>query len=581
MNWENNYYRWLNDETLMPVLKKELSLIKNEAELSERFYKYLEFGTGGMRGEIGAGTNRVNQYTIKRVALALGKYLKGKDENNLTAGVVIAYDNRYYSLEFAEWTAKTLASLGIKVFLSDHMRPTPQLSFLVRSYQTAAGVMITASHNPKNYNGFKIYGADGGQITLETAKSLQAILETIDNELLISTDPIEFYINRHLIEYFGESADDLYLEKLATVAENSTSDKNFGEQISISYTPLHGTGEILMRKGLNQLGFDNFKVVKDQADGDSAFSKVKLPNPEEPSAFDLSLSKLNEEKFDLYLATDPDSDRLGVVLLDSQNKPFFLDGNQIGVLLLDYLIRKRETKGQSLSNYFIVKTIVTSDLGTKIAKCHDIEVRETLTGFKFIGEQITMSERLQERQFLFGYEESFGYLIKPFVRDKDAFQAAVLMAELVLESKLNQMTPLERLEQIYQQYGYYQEGLMSFEFAGKNGQNQLAILFNKIRESKIQSIGGHQILFKEDYRTSEQFNYLTKETKVLNLPKSDVIKFIFENGWLAIRPSGTEPKCKIYLSVSENSLIKSKHSMAALTKAVNQLLSQMNNQETE
>lgn len=561
----------MKDDNLTPDLKDELSLIENKAELSDRFYKYLEFGTGGMRGEIGVGTNRINQYTIKRVSLALGKYLKKQDELNLKAGVVIAYDNRYYSLEFAEWTAKTLASIGIKVYLSDCMRPTPELSFLVRNYQAAAGVMITASHNPKNYNGFKIYGSDGGQITLKTAKSIQSILEKIDNELLITTDALEVYINRHLIQYFGQSADDLYLEQLVAVSENRDNDKKYGEQISILYTPLHGTGEILMTKGLKNLGFHNFKVVREQADGDSAFSKVKLPNPEAPSAFDLSLSTLKEEQFDLYLATDPDADRLGVVLLNLQNKPFFLNGNQIGVLLLDYLIRKRQMQGQSLSNSFIVKTIVTSDLGAKIAKNHDIEVRETLTGFKFIGEQITLSESEQGRQFLFGYEESFGYLIKPFVRDKDAFQAAVLMAELVLESKLNQITPLERLEQIYQQYGYYQEGLMSFEFAGKDGQNQLAILFNKVRESKFQTIGDQRILFKDDYYSSERLNYLTKETERLNLPRSNVIKFIFEKGWFAIRPSGTEPKCKVYFSICDNCLSDSQQLMKRLRKEVSQL----------
>ncbi|WP_077318798.1 phospho-sugar mutase [Virgibacillus proomii] len=554
MNWKEKYLEWSVNEEVITEFKKELTS-SDDQELEDRFYRYLEFGTGGMRGELGVGINRMNSYSIRRVSTGLAKYILSKGEEAKEAGVVIAYDNRYQSDSFAEWTARILASYGIKVFLSDEMRPTPELSFLVRSYQAFSGVMITASHNPANYNGFKVYGSDGGQITLETAETLMSILGQITNELEITAEPLEYYIAKGFVIVFGEEADEKYLKKLSFVTQDQQLMNTYGEKLNVVYTPLHGTGLDLVFKGLTAAGVKHLFVVKEQADGDSGFRTVKSPNPEDPAAFKRAIEQGERQNADLLMATDPDADRLGIAVKDSLTNSYqLLSGNQIGVLLLHYLLEVKKAQAEDLSHYFLAKTIVTSDLGSVIAKDYYVATRNTLTGFKFIGEQIALSERNKDKKFLFGYEESYGYLIKPFVRDKDAIQAALLISEVALYYKLKGVTLLEALENIYQQYGYYTESLVHIEFKGKVGQQLLGEAIDKLRNMNLDHIGGKGIAYKEDYLLGERLNLVDGSVESISLPKSNVIKFIMNDGsWICIRPSGTEPKCKLYFSVHGNS----------------------------
>lgn len=553
MTWQEKYQEWQKFSQLDEALKDELAAVKTDVELEDRFYRYLEFGTGGMRGELGAGTNRINEYTIKRVALGLAQYIKEEGEKACNQGVVISFDNRRKSAEFAEWTARILASQGIHVYLSDRLRPTPELSYLVRHYQAFAGVMITASHNPKQYNGFKVYGSDGGQITLETAQRLMTLLEDIQNELTVQAAPKENYETSGLIQVFSEEADQWYLKELESVLQDPQLVATEGENLSIIYTPLHGTGKELIKKAFHQFGFSGLKIVADQENPDPDFSTVASPNPEDKAAFALALEKAKKESTDLLLATDPDADRLGVVVFNEE-KPVYLNGNQIGVLLFDYLICQKKAQDIDLREYFLAKTIVTSDLGAQIAAKNGIQVRNTLTGFKFIGEQITQSEKEQDKKFLFGYEESFGYLIAPFVRDKDAIQAATLLAETALFWKQKNVSLMERLNTIYQEYGYYQEFLETKEFLGKNGAKEMNQLVEELRRKGIETIAGNAVVFKEDYELQTKSDLLKNRIEALTLPKSNVIKLILEDGsWICVRPSGTEPKFKIYYSVNADS----------------------------
>jgi phosphoglucomutase len=566
MNWQEKYREWQNFQLLEPELKEQLALLSDPVAMEEHFYNYLTFGTGGMRGELGVGINRMNDYTIKRVALGLARYVNEAGASR--QGVVISFDNRHGSQRFAEWTARVLASQGITVYLSDQLRPTPQLSFLVRHYRAYSGVMITASHNPKQYNGFKVYGEDGGQITLETAQRLSQLLREIQNELTIDAQPLSTYVDEQRIQVFGEEVDEIYLKELTAVIQNPQQVHQFGSQLSMIYSPLHGAGNRLMQQAFQYVGFQNFKVVSEQALPDPNFSTVASPNPEDPQAFSLALKVAKSHPAQLILATDPDADRLGVVVMKA-GQPTFLNGNQVGVLLLDYLIR---AKKESLANTFIAKTIVTSDLGSKIAEANGIEIRNTLTGFKFIGEQIQLSEEAGDKKFLFGYEESFGYLIAPFVRDKDAIQAAILLAETALDCLLSGIDLIDRLHQIYEHYGYYEEQLETQIFPGKEGLSQMNERLDQLRKQSFSQLGDFTLAFKEDYLTSERWIVGQPKEKI-SLPVSNVLKYQFNDGsWICLRPSGTEPKFKIYYSVNASSECDAKQKMYHLQNAFHQLL---------
>lgn len=573
MNWQEKLQEWQNFEALDLDLKNELDQVTSPVDLEDRFYRYLEFGTGGMRGELGVGTNRINNYTIKRVALGLARYIEEKGMMACQRGAVISYDNRHKSREFAQWTARVLASCGIKVFLSDELRPTPELSYLVRHYHAFAGIMITASHNPKQYNGFKVYGSDGGQITLETAKRLMSILENITNELTITAKSQSYYEKNRQITVFSNEVDQWYVEELKAVIQNQNLVAKEGQNLAIIYTPLHGTGSVLIKKAFSTFGFENLRIVAKQQEPDPNFSTVVSPNPEDQAAFALALEEAKENPADLLIATDPDADRLGVVVF-KQGQPVYLNGNQIGVLLLDYLIKQKSTT--DLGDYFLAKTIVTSDLGSKIAEKNGIQVRNTLTGFKFIGEQIELSEQKQDKKFLFGYEESFGYLIAPFVRDKDAIQAATLLAEVALVCKLAGKTLLDHLDEIYREYGYFVEELETKNFPGKDGITEMAQLVERLRQKEISQLANEPILYKEDYEFGMKKDLQTKKITELTLPQSNVIKLILADGsWVCVRPSGTEPKFKIYYSVSAISEQSAKEKLEALKTDFHQMLTEI------
>lgn len=564
MNWQRKYQEWLDYPSLEANLKDQLLALSDPAVIEEHFYDYLAFGTGGMRGELGVGINRINDYTIKRAALGLARYVQKAHAEQ--QGVVISFDNRHGSKRFAEWTARVLASQGIRVYLSDQLRPTPQLSFLVRYYKAFAGVMITASHNPKQYNGFKVYASDGGQITLGTAEELMGILASIQNELMIEADLLSTYVEQQLIDIFGKEVDALYLDQLIQVAQNPERIRHFGSQLSMVYTPLHGTGNVLIQKAFQRLGFTNLRTVKEQELPDPDFTTVSSPNPEDQQAFTLALKEAQTQPTQLILATDPDADRLGAIVR-KDGQPVFLNGNQIGVLLLDYLVRVKQA-----ANSFIAKTIVTSDLGAKIAEAYGIEVRNTLTGFKFIGEQIQLSEETKDKTFLFGYEESFGYLVAPFVRDKDAIQAAVLLAETALDCFLSGIDLVDRLNEIYDRYGYYEEQLETKVFPGKDGLSQMSQQLDRLRSLSFSHLGDFVLMAKEDFLTSERW-MAGQSIEKITLPSSNVLKYIFTDGsWVCLRPSGTEPKFKIYYSVNASNQPSATQKMQQLRTAFHQLL---------
>lgn len=550
MNWKDKLTQWREDTNLNKALRHELMNIKDEKELEDRFYRYLEFGTGGMRGEMGVGINRINEYTIKRVAKSLAIYIASHGQDTMNKGVAISYDNRHFSKEFAEITASVLASEGIHVYLSDSMRPTPELSFSVRKFSSFLGVMITASHNPKNYNGFKVYDEEGGQITLEVANELLAILENITDELSINIQPLDMYIEQGTVTLFSKEIDQIYIERLTSVIQNKELVRKKGSELSVIYTPLHGTGAVLLPQAYKTFGFSNLRVVEEQSDGDSGFSTVKSPNPEDRNSFKMALDYAVDSQSDIVIATDPDADRLGVVVFND-TQPVYLNGNQIGLLLLDYLIQFKTP--QELNNSFIAKTIVTSDLGGKLAEDYHIEVQNTLTGFKFIGEQIKLSEEINGKKFLFGYEESYGYLVEPFVRDKDAIQAAILLAEVALHCKINNKTLISRLEELYTEYGYYKEDLITYEFKGKNGLEKMNDIMTSFRDKTTQQdFNKLNIERVEDYLTQQIYGPSEKLIESINLPSSNVLKFIFEDdSWVCLRPSGTEPKLKVYFSVND------------------------------
>ncbi|MGM0125671.1 phosphoglucomutase [Enterococcus sp. AZ194] len=569
MTWQKKYQEWSNYSGLDLDMKDQLTNLSDPVEREDRFYDYLAFGTGGMRGELGVGINRINSYTIRRVALGLATYVK--EEQASKKGVVIAFDNRHGSQLFAEWTARVLASQGIQVYLSDQLRPTPELSFLVRSYKSFAGVMITASHNPKQYNGFKVYGADGGQITLETAERLMAILKKINNELTIDAAPLSTYVDQKLVSVFGEEVDERYLDELVRVIQSNEKVRQHGHQLSVVYTPLHGTGNVLIRKAFQRVGFTKLHVVEEQAVPDPDFSTVTSPNPEEQVAFDLALKEVETYPAQLILATDPDADRLGVVVI-KEGAPIFLNGNQIGVLLLDYLIKAKQAKQEKLTNYFLAKTIVTSDLGAKIAESYGIQTRNTLTGFKFIGEQIQLSEERGDKKFLFGYEESYGYLVEPFVRDKDAVQAAVLLAETALDCLLSGSDLIERLDEIYTRFGYYEERLETQVFPGKEGISNMKQQLDSLRRMTFSKIGAFELAYREDYLTSERL-VVGQRTERITLPSSNVLKYIFTDGsWVCLRPSGTEPKFKVYYSVNADTKERATCKLEQLQAAFHNLM---------
>ena len=560
MDWKENANRWMEYKNLDPELKSQLEdLAKDEKQLEEAFYKNLEFGTGGMRGEIGAGTNRMNIYTVRKASAGLAAYIEEHGEEAKKRGVVIAYDSRHKSPEFALEAAKTLATRGIQTYVFDELRPTPELSFAVRYFNAFSGIVITASHNPPEYNGYKVYGSDGGQLALEPADQLVAKVNEIENELVIEVDQEKPLRDAGLIITIGAEIDQAYIEKLRTISENP--DLAQESDIKIVYTPLHGTGNKPVRNALTALGFKNVHVVKEQELPDAEFTTVKSPNPEEHAAFELAIRDGKEIGADLLIATDPDADRLGIAVLNNEGEYQVLTGNQTGALLLDYLLSQKQAKGILPKNGVILKTIVTSEIGRTIATSYDLPTVDVLTGFKYIAEKINEYKTTGDHNFLFGYEESYGYLIGDFVRDKDAVQAAILATEVCAYYKKQGISLYEGLMQVFEKYGYYQEGLRSLTLKGKEGAEMIQQILASFRSEPLKSLGSLTVQASEDYQTSLRLTSDGKE-EAIDLPKSNVLKYIFEDGsWVCLRPSGTEPKVKFYFGVDSKSLEESKQKL--------------------
>lgn len=570
MSWKEIADKWLNNESLDGDLKEQLYKLKeDEKSLEELFYKNLEFGTGGMRGEIGPGTNRMNIYTIRKASEGLAQYLLSQGEESAKRGVVISYDSRHMSPEFALEVAKTVGKHGIKSYLFSELRPTPELSFAVRHLGAAAGVMITASHNPPEYNGYKVYGDDGGQLPPKQADALTNFVNSVEDELSIKVTGKEELLANGLLQYIGEDIDQIYLENVAKIQLNKEIVEKVGEELKIVFTPLHGTANKLVQEGLKQFGFKNVTVVKEQEQPDPNFSTVKSPNPEEHAAFELAIKYGKEIDADILLGTDPDSDRLGVAVKNAEGEYQVLTGNQTGAIMLHYLLSQKAEKGLLPENGIVLKTIVTSEIGRAIAESFGIPTFDTLTGFKFIGEKIKEYEKTGKHTFLFGYEESYGYLIGDFVRDKDAVQAAIFAAEVAAFYKAHGKSLYDALIEIFEKYGYYKEALSSLTLKGKDGAEQIANILEEFRSNPPKEIAGIRVTAVEDYKASIRKQLSNGKLNPISLPKSNVLKYFLEDGsWFCVRPSGTEPKCKFYFAVKGTSLENSEELVTTLQSAV-------------
>ncbi|MGG1571904.1 phospho-sugar mutase [Fictibacillus sp. NRS-1165] len=569
MNWMTAYEKWLNEPTLSDELRRQLEQLKEtETGLEDSFYKNLEFGTGGMRGEIGPGTNRMNTYTIRKASAGLASFIEAHGEKPKARGVVIAYDSRHKSPEFAMEAASTLATRGIQTYVFESLRPTPVLSFAVRYLKAFSGIVITASHNPPEYNGYKVYGADGGQLPPNEADLLTELVEKIENELAIPVDPQEQLKADGLIQIVGEEIDDAYLEQLKRITVNPDLIHDM-KDLSIVFTPLHGTANLPVRIGLDAIGFKNVTVVKEQEKPDPDFSTVKSPNPEEHAAFELAIQYGKEKDADVLLATDPDADRVGVAVKNLDGEYVVLTGNQTGALLLHYLLSQKQAQGSLCPKGVVLKTIVTSELGREITSSFGLKTVDTLTGFKFIGEKIKEYEKTGEHTFLFGYEESYGYLIGDFVRDKDAVQTCLLAAEVAAYYKKQGKTMFEGLLDIFESYGYHLEGLESLTLKGKAGAEQILHILESFRANPPLKMAGKEILYVEDYSTATKTDLIFEEESSIHLPASNVLKYVLSDGsWFCLRPSGTEPKIKFYFAVKSDSLTSSESLLRELKNDV-------------
>ncbi|MGG2952641.1 phospho-sugar mutase [Geobacillus stearothermophilus] len=570
MEWRQKYEQWLREPQLDPELKRLLEQRRHDERwLEDCFYKNLEFGTGGMRGEIGPGTNRMNMYTVRKASEGLARYIQSFGDEAKQRGVVIAYDSRHKSPEFAMEAAKTLATNGIQTYVFDELRPTPELSFAVRYLRAFAGIVITASHNPPEYNGYKVYGEDGGQLPPAVADQVIRYVNEVENELAIHVEDEKTLREKGLIRIIGSEVDDAYIHAVKTISIHPELARETA--INIVFTPLHGTSNKPVRRALAELGYQNVFVVKEQELPDPNFSTVASPNPEEHAAFAMAMELGKQVNADLLIATDPDADRLGVAVKNDKGNYVVLTGNQTGGLLLHYLLSQRKAQGTLPENGVVLKTIVTSELGRAIAQSFGLETVDTLTGFKFIGEKIKEYEQTGQYVFQFGYEESYGYLIGDFVRDKDAVQAAVLAAEVCAFYKKQGLSLYEALLQLFDQYGYYREGQRSLTLKGKEGAEAIAAILASFRQQPPVEAAGKKVTVIEDYKTKERTNTLTGEKTAIDLPTSNVLKYILEDGsWFCLRPSGTEPKMKAYFGVKGISLQDSEEKLARLSDAVMQ-----------
>ena len=568
MTYQENFKKWLDFAELPDYLRKELDSM-DEKTKEDAFYTNLEFGTAGMRGLIGAGTNRINIYVVRQATEGLARLIDEKGEDFKKRGVAIAYDSRHFSPEFAFESATVLAKHGIKSYVFESLRPTPELSFAVRHLGTFAGIMITASHNPAPFNGYKVYGEDGGQMPPHDADALTAYIRAIENPFAIEVADVEAEKASGLIEIIGENVDTEYLKEVKDVNINQQLIDEYGKDMKIVYTPLHGTGEMLARRAFAQAGFDSVQVVEAQCVPDPDFSTVKSPNPENQAAFSLAEELGHKVGADVLVATDPDADRVGVEVLQKDGSYRNLSGNQIGAIMAKYILEAHKTAGTLPANAALCKSIVSTDLVTKIAESYGATMFNVLTGFKFIAEKIQEFEEKHNHTYMMGFEESFGYLIKPFVRDKDAIQAVLVVAELAAYYRSRGLTLADGIEEIYKEYGYYAEKTISVTLSGVDGAEQIKAIMSKFRDNAPKEFNATAITVTEDFKAQTATDSDDNVTK-LTTPPSDVLKYTLTDGsWIAVRPSGTEPKIKFYIAVVGNSSQDAQAKIAKIEAEIN------------
>ena len=568
MTYQENYQKWLDFADLPDYLRQDLNNM-DEKTKEDAFYTNLEFGTAGMRGLIGAGTNRINIYVVRQATEGLARLIESKGGNEKERGVAIAYDSRHFSPEFAFESAAVLAKHGIKSYVFESLRPTPELSFAVRHLNCFAGIMITASHNPAPFNGYKVYGEDGGQMPPHDADALTTYIRAIENPFAVEVADVEAEKASGLIEVIGEAVDVEYLKEVKDVNINPALIEEFGKDMKIVYTPLHGTGEMLARRALAQAGFDSFQVVEAQATPDPDFSTVKSPNPESQAAFALAEELGRQVGADVLVATDPDADRVGVEVLQKDGSYLNLSGNQIGAIMAKYILEAHKNAGTLPENAALCKSIVSTDLVTKIAESYGATMFNVLTGFKFIAEKIQEFEEKHNHTYMMGFEESFGYLIKPFVRDKDAIQAVLVVAELAAYYRSRGLTLADGIEEIYKEYGYYAEKTISVTLSGVDGAEQIKAIMAKFRNNAPKEWNATAISITEDFK-AQTATTADGTVSTLTTPPSDVLKYTLADGsWIAVRPSGTEPKIKFYIAVIGDSNEDAQAKIATIEAEIN------------
>ena len=564
MNWQDVALKWEKFEGLEDYLKTQLENF-SEKEKEEAFYAPLEFGTAGMRGIVGPGINRMNIYTVRQATEGLARLIETYGEEAKKRGVAIAHDSRHFSPEFALESAKVLVKHGIKAYVFEDLRPTPELSYAVRHLHTFAGIMITASHNPAAYNGYKVYGEDGGQMPPKDADALTEFVRQVENPLAVDVVTKEELEQSALFEWIGEAVDAAYLEEIKSVSVNPALLSNT-KDLSVVYTPLHGTGLMLTKRALDQAGFTGLNVVSEQATPDGDFTTVKSPNPEEAGAFEYAIRLGEETKADVLLATDPDADRMGAAVRQPDGTYQVITGNQIAAILLDYLLFAHQKAGTLPANAAAVKSIVSSELPTVIAEHYGAKMVNVLTGFKFIAEQIKNYEETNAHTFMFGFEESYGYLVQPFVRDKDAIQAVLLLTEVAAHFKSEGKTLYDGLQALYEKYGYFLEKTISVTVQGLEGPAKIKALLDGLRKEVPSNFGGIKVALAQDFAVNQQVDAEGIVSEI-GLPTSNVLKYILEDGsWIAVRPSGTEPKIKFYMGVKAATQEEAEEKLAKFQK---------------
>ena len=561
MGYKTKYETWINNPYFDEETKRELNSIKdNEKEIEDRFYKDLEFGTAGLRGVIAAGTNRINIYTIRRATFGLVNYiLKNTTKEEQSRGVVIAHDNRHMSREFCMESANTLAACGIKAYVFDSLRTTPELSFAVRKLNTIAGIVITASHNPPEYNGYKVYWEDGAQVMPEIANAITDEINSIEDYSIIPTITED---KKDLVIMLDEKQDTDFIEAVKLQSLRKDIIEKVGKEFKIVYTPLCGTGNVPIKRALQEVGFENVLIVPEEEMPDPNFAGIEYPNPEEQKALTRGIELAKKSGSDLVIATDPDCDRVGVAVKTVSGEYALLTGNQIGGLLTNYIIEGLKENNKLKEDSVLIKTIVTSEFGADIAKANNLEVMNVLTGFKFIGEKIKSFEETNKNTYLFGYEESYGYLVGTHARDKDGVVASLLIAEMAAYYYSKGMSLYEGLQELYAKYGYFKEKTISITLKGIEGLNKIQEIISYFRNTDIESINDTKVVDLKDYQKG-----------IDNLPKANVLKYFLEDeSWIAVRPSGTEPKLKFYIAVKGNTEEEANDKLTGIENSLNKIL---------